>query len=321
LSIIELLCARGHAVTTFNRGITACELPSEVVRLYGDRGNQQDLRSALAGRSFDAVIDTTLYTGADTGPTIEALKQQTGHYIFISTGQVYLIRKGLTRPFREMDYEGELMTAPTQRGSSDYKNWLYGKDKRDAEDLLFAAWNKERFPVTSLRLPMVNSERDHYQRILGYVRRLEDGGPILVPEGNVLSLRHVYGADVAQAVVGLIESGLGKGHAVNLSQDETVSLSDFLAMVAELLSAKLRLVPVSRTRLESLQLLPQCSPFSDPWMSALDNARSKTEFGIRYTPLPDYLQAFIQHYRNNQHLVPEGYKSRELELRVAAESI
>lgn len=304
----------------FNRGITSSELAPEVQRLYGDRSNKKDLQTALAGRSFDAVIDTTLYTGADTGPTIEVLKQQTGHYIFISTGQVYLIRKGLSRPFREADYEGELIPAPAKENSSDYENWLYGKDKRDAEDILFAAWSNDRFPVTSLRLPMVNSERDHYGRILGYVRRLEDGGPILVPEGNALSLRHVYGADVAQAIVDLIESGQGKGQAINLSQDETISLPDFLTMVAEMMSVKLKIVSVPRVKLESLQLLPQCSPFSGSWMSALDNSRSKSEFGIRYTPLAEYLQKIVEHYKNNQRLIPEGYKNRDLELRVAAES-
>jgi len=304
----------------FNRGITASDLAPEVERLHGDRSNKKDLQTALGGRSFDAVIDTTLYTGADTLPTIEVLKQRTGHYIFVSTGQVYLIRKGLTRPFREADYEGELIPAPAKENSSDYANWLYGKDKRDVEDLLFAVWNRDRFPVTSLRLPMVNSERDHYGRILGYVRRLKDGGPILVPAGDGLSLRHVYGADVALAIVDLVESGQGKGQAINLSQDETISLPDFLAMVAGMLSVKLKIVPVSPTRLESLQLLPQCSPFSDPWMSALDNSRSKSEFGIRYTPLVEYLQKIVQNYQNNQHLIPEGYKNRDLELRVAAEN-
>ena len=209
--------------------------------------------------------------------------------------------------------------APPQENVSDYNNWLYGKDKRDAEDLLFRAWKQDGFPVTSLRLPMVNSERDHYGRILGYVRRLEDGGPILVPEGNGLPLRHVYGEDVAEAIVSLIESGRGKGLALNLSQDETVSLEDFLACVAKILSAKLKIIRLPRAKLESAGLLPSCSPFSDPWMSALDNSRGKREFGLRYTPLQKYLQTIVLHYKNNPALIPEGHKTRNQELRVAAE--
>ncbi len=319
MSIVELLVKRGHSVTLFNRGVTAADLPNEVERLFGDRSNPRDLQNAFRNRTFDAVVDTTLYTGADTRPTIDALEDKAGHYIFISTGQVYLIRTGVERPFREEDYDGEIMPAPVQENILDYNNWLYGKDKRDAEDLLFQAWKQSGFPVTALRLPMVNSERDHFGRILGYVRRIEDGGPILIPEGNGLPLRHVYGEDVAQAVVDLIESGQGKGQALNLSQDETVSLEDFLACVAEILSVKLKIVRLPRAKLESAGLLPSCSPFSDPWMSALDNARSKTECGLRYTPLQQYLQTIVLHYKKNSALVPEGYKTRKLELRVAGE--
>ncbi len=319
LSIVELLVQRGHSVTVFNRGITAGNLPAGVERLFGDRGNPRGLQNACRNRTFDAVVDTTLYTGADTSPAIDALKDKTGHYIFISTGQVYLIRTAVQRPFREEDYAGEIMPAPRRDNVSDYRNWLYGKDKRDAEDLLFQAWTKSGFPVTSLRLPMINSERDHYGRVLGYVRRLEDGGPVLVPEENGLYLRHVYGEDVAQAIVGLIESGRGKGQALNLSQDETISLEDFLACVAEMLAAGLRIARVPRARLESRGLLPSCSPFSDPWMSALDNSRSKDEFGVRYTPWREYLRTIVLHYKNNPALVPEGYKTREQELRLAAE--
>ena len=309
----------GHSVTVFNRGITPGDPPRGVERLFGDRSNPKDLQTALRNRTFDAVVDTTLYTGADTAPTIDALKDKTGHYVFISTGQVYLIRKGVERPFREEDYDGEVMAAPPEETVSDYKNWLYGKDKRDAEDLLFRAWKQSAFPVTSLRLPMINSERDHYGRILGYVRRLEDGGPILIPEGNGLPLRHVYGEDVAQAIVMLIESRRGKGQALNLSQDETVSLEDFLARVATILSAELKIIRLPRTALESAGLLPSCSPFSDPWMSALDNARSKMEFGLRYTPLQEYLQTIVLHYKKHSAIVPEGYKTRKQELRLAAE--
>src|SRR5260370_25061499 len=93
LSIAERLLESGNSVTVFNRGITPGDPPRGVERLFGDRSNPKDLQTALRNRTFDAVVDTTLYTGADTAPTIDALKDKTGHYIFISTGQVYLIRR------------------------------------------------------------------------------------------------------------------------------------------------------------------------------------------------------------------------------------
>ncbi len=266
------------------------------------------------------MIDTTLYTGAEAQITAQVLRQRTGHYIFISTGQVYLIRKGLKRPFREEDYDGEVMPAPPQEHESDYRNWLYGFDKREAEDHLFSAWHEHRFPVTSLRAPMIHGERDHYERILGYVRRLQDGGPILVPDGPGLPLRHVDAEDVAAAIAALVASGAGKGRAFNLSQDETVSLEDFLAVVAQILNVPLRLLQVPRAILEQRKLLPSCSPLSDPWMSELDNSRSKHEFGVRYTALSDYLPRIVTYYQRNTQLLPGGYNTRSLELQLAAEA-
>jgi nucleoside-diphosphate-sugar epimerase len=319
LSLVDLLCERGHSVSVFNRGVTSAELPANVERLYGDRSRKQDIETAIGSRDFDAVIDTTLYTGADALTSIEVLRQRIGHYIFISTGQVYLIRSNLSRPFREEDYDGDLITPPTPEHESDYSNWLYGINKRDAEDHLFRAWETDGFPITSLRAPMINGERDHFGRILGYVRRMQDGGPILIPEDAGLPLRHVYCPDVARAAVDLAESGRGKGRAFNLSQDETVGLDEFLMTLAELVPVRLQIVRVPRSRLDELKLLPNCSPFSGLWMSGLDNRRSKQELGIVYTPLESYLRSIVSYYKSNPQLAPEGYATRNLELQLAME--
>lgn len=319
--MVELLLERGHAVTVFNRGITSAGvLPAGVERLFGDRTRKQDLENALGSRAFDAVIDTTLYTGAQASDAIEVFRRRAGHYILISTGQVYLVRKNVSRPFREEDYEGELIDPPSPQRESDYNNWLYGINKREAEDCFLRAWHDELFPITSLRAPMIHGERDHFGRILGYLRRMEDGGPIVIPDGSGLPLRHVYCLDVARAAVDVAETGRGKGRAYNLSQEETLKLEDFLGMLAELAPAELQIVRLPRARLEELNLLPGCSPFSGMWMSELDNRRSKEEMGVVYTPLAEYLKSIVAHYRNNPKLMPEGYATRHLELQLSGAS-
>jgi nucleoside-diphosphate-sugar epimerase len=166
---------------------------------------------------------------------------------------------------------------------------------------------------------MINGERDHFGRILGYIRRMQDGGPILIPEGAALPLRHVYCADVARVTVDLVESGRGKGRAFNLSQDETVTLDEFLTMLAGLVQAKLQIARVPRARLNELKLLPGCSPFSGLWMSVLDNRRSKEELGAVYTPLATYLNSIVDHYKRNPKLMPESYAARNLELQLTTE--
>ena len=184
--------------------------------------------------------------------------------------------------------------------------------------MLARAWQDERFPVTTLRLPMVNSERDHFLRLYNYLLRIRDGGPILVPDAPQYPLRHVYGDDVVRAVLALLMRGPSRGEVFNISQDETVSLSAWLAMLADCAGEQpAELVEVPRDALEREGLLPDCSPFSDTWMSELDNARSKTELGLRYTPLPDYLVRIVAHHDRQSPPSPAGYRQRSSELKLA----
>jgi nucleoside-diphosphate-sugar epimerase len=164
---------------------------------------------------------------------------------------------------------------------------------------------------------MVNSERDHYDRIYGYFLRLQDGGSIVVPEGNGLPVRHVYGDDVIQAIVGLAENGLGMGRAYNLGQDETFTLEQFLELLAGLMHRPLKIVQAPREELECEELLPHCSPFSDTWMSSLDNSRSKAELGITYTPMRDYVKKLVSYYQAVRPREIEGYAQRAKELELA----
>jgi len=307
------LLEEGHHVTVLNRGKTRDELPERVERLRADRTMPGQLAEALAGRSFDVVVDTALYNGADAEAVVNLLSGRVGHYIFISTGQVYLVRQGLERPFSEDDYEGRLMPAP-KPNTFGYEEWLYGIEKRQAEDTLAAAWEAQQFPFTTLRIPMVNSERDPFNRLYAYILRLKDGGPILVPETPDYALRHVYAGDVVKAMSLLVNTGKGIGRAYNISQDETVSLNEFLEMLGEIIEIESQIVTVRRSLLEANGFLPDCSPFSERWMSELTNERSKAELGMEYTPLPTYLDKLVAYYDSNPPPKPASYRRRHAEV-------
>lgn len=314
--VAELLKA-GHQVTTLNRGKTPDALPEVVERLRADRTKPAQLEKALKGRSFDVVVDNALYKKAEAEAIVRLLSGRVGHYVFLSSGQVYLVREGLERPFSEGDYEGRLMPAPKSH-TYGYEEWLYGVDKRDVEDVLIEAGANQQFPYTALRIPMVNSERDHFQRLYGYMLRLKDGEPILVPETPDYALRHIYGGDVIKALMLLINSGQGKGQAYNISQDETTSLEEFLAILGDILRVEARILRVRRSLLEANGFLPDCSPFSDRWMSELTNERSKQELGMEYTPLREYLGKIVAHYETDPPSEPAAYRRRKAEIQFAA---
>jgi nucleoside-diphosphate-sugar epimerase len=83
--VVDEALARGHDVTLFNRGQTRPDLYPEVEKLRGDRDGNL---TALAGRSFDAVVDTSGRVPRLVRETIEALGD-VGHYTFVSSISVY----------------------------------------------------------------------------------------------------------------------------------------------------------------------------------------------------------------------------------------
>jgi nucleoside-diphosphate-sugar epimerase len=316
-SIVHALLQREYEVAVFNRGQMRDDLPEEVERLRGDRTKPEELKSVLTDRKFDLVIDTTLYTGVEAEAVVELFKGRVGRYIFLSTGQVYLVRVGAERPYKENDYAGPVMAEPPQSNVSEYENWRYGFDKRAAEDVFASAWAKDKFPFTSLRLPMVNSERDHYDRIYGYFLRIQDEGPILIPDGDGAPVRHVYGEDVVQAITRLTGNEKGKGSAYNIGQDETLSLVEFLELLAATMHCPLKIVRVPREELDREGLLPHCSPFTGKWMSSLDNARSKAELGMQYTPVATYVKKLVSYFQAVRPHTVEGYQQRSREVEFA----
>src|SRR3954452_24191630 len=76
---------RGHEITLFNRGRTKPDLFPDLEKLHGDRDG--DL-GALAGRSFDAVVDPSGYVPRVVRETLDVLAD-VGHYTFVSSISVY----------------------------------------------------------------------------------------------------------------------------------------------------------------------------------------------------------------------------------------
>ena len=204
---------------------------------------------------------------------------QVGHYVVISTGQVYLVRQGCPRPAREADYDGPLLDEP--QTAFDRGQWEYGIKKRALEDELQAAWEKRRFPATRLRIPMVNGSATTSDGSSATCGRKIDGGPILLPGGGARVTRHVYSGAVVKAILDLLGREASFGCAYNLAQDETPSLRELLGALASLVGAAPRLVDVSAEAVREAGLDPLAlSPFSGEWMSFVDPALAQQGAGL-----------------------------------------
>jgi nucleoside-diphosphate-sugar epimerase len=307
------LLSAGHKVTLFNRGKLPDPFRERVERVVGDR-TTDDLQNLLRGRRFDAVVDSTAYHTDDVQQVIDLFSGSIGHYIFVSTGQVYLVRQNCPRPSKETDYDGPLIPMP--KTSQDRIEWDYGIGKRHCEDLLARAWIEKKFPSTRLRIPVVHGERDHFRRLESYLWRLGDGGPLLLPGGENQPMRHVYGDDVAKAVLKMIGRSITFGKAYNMTQFETPTLPEIISTLAAAMGARAKTVSIPKEQLIEAGLTPKMvSPLSTDWMSFLDPGLAVEELGFQHEPLSSYLakivSSFVNHPPQNP---PEGYLFRKAEL-------
>jgi 2'-hydroxyisoflavone reductase len=187
---VDAALDRGHDVTLFNRGRTRPELFPTVEKLRGDRDG--DL-GALAGRDFDAVVDTSGYVPRIVRETIDALGD-VGHYTFVSSISVYA---DLSSPPAPGSPVAEL-DEPTE-------NWeeAYGALKADCEDVV-----RERFPEAFIPRPgLIVGPWDKTGRFTYWPQRLADGGRVLVPSPPDAPAQVIDVRDLAAWIVRAAEAG------------------------------------------------------------------------------------------------------------------
>ncbi len=318
--LVWRLLARGHQVTVLNRGRTPDPFGNRVARIRVDR-RTSDFAQVLAAQTFDATVDFAAFTAIDVAGAVDALADNTGHYVFISSGAAYLARQDapvpVVRAFSEADYRGP--TRPRPEHPEDVPSWRYAADKRASEAVLEEAWAARRFPSTRLRLPNVNGARDPERRVESYVWRILDGGPVLLPYGGDIRIRHVYAGEVVKAIDSLLGNPHTFGQAYNLSQDEEPTMMEFVGLVAEILGSPNRAVPISADAMANAGLeVRYVSPFSGRWESRIDPRLAKEDLGFHHQPLAQYLESIVSAVLDYPRPEPPpGYEKRNLEKSLA----
>jgi nucleoside-diphosphate-sugar epimerase len=84
----ELALAAGRSVTTFNRGVSATDLPGVQI-VHGNREHPEDLRRLAQHGPWDAVIDTIGYVPNQVLAAATALESAASRYVFLSSVNVY----------------------------------------------------------------------------------------------------------------------------------------------------------------------------------------------------------------------------------------
>ena len=194
-AIADAALARGHELTFFNRGQTGAELYPEVERIVGDRTSDV---SALAGRKWDAVIDTCGYLPAVVRASAETLADA-GMYCFVSSVSVYADQ---SVPPTESSAVATLGDLPADRVTDE----SYGALKALCEEEVRRVFDDRALVV---RPGLIVGPHDPTGRFTYWPHRVASGGEVLAPGTPDDPLQFIDVRDLAEWTVEQTANALG----------------------------------------------------------------------------------------------------------------
>ena len=189
---VEAALKRGHTVTLFNRGKSDPGRFPNLETLLGDRdGNLK----ALEGRKWDAVVDTSGYVPRVVRDSVNLLKDNVGHYIFISTLSVY---SDNSKPW--MDESGPLMQVEDKNNENVRENYgaLKALCEQEAEKIMPGR-------VANIRPGLIVGIDDPSDRFTYWPVRVAKGGEVLAPGTPADPVQFIDVRDLGEWTVKVIE--------------------------------------------------------------------------------------------------------------------
>jgi 2'-hydroxyisoflavone reductase len=196
-ALVEAAVQAGHSVTVFNRGRSRERWPIEVEPLVGDRRSSL---APLAGRRFDAVIDTCGYRPQDLELSCGLLADACERYLFVSSISAYASLA--TPPILESDATAALAGHDTQEVSGEN----YGPLKAECERVVTNHFGARGLLV---RPGLIVGRDDPTGRFSYWVWRAARGGRLLAPAPAERAIQFIDARDLAAFMLRLVDGGTG----------------------------------------------------------------------------------------------------------------
>jgi len=280
--IIEAALRRGFSVTLFHRGKTNPTLFADnpkVERILGDRNTGFE---ALAGKKWDAVVDTSGYFPRQVEQSAKALKDAVKQYVFVSSVSVY---KETGKPMDETSPVGTTADPTIEK----ITEGSYGPLKALCEQ---AATRIMEGRSLNVRPGYIIGPRDSSDRFTYWLLRTQRGGEMVVPGEPSDPIQVIDGRDLAEWIVRMVEKNVtGVFNAVGPTKPLT--MQEVLAACKQVTKTEVRytFVPTDYLRKNKLhEEFPIWSPPSgdSAYFHRVSNAKAIAQ-GLTFRPLADTL--------------------------------
>jgi len=216
---VDYAIARGHRVTLFNRnktrpGMFKGKVAEELI------GDLNDDTSALAGKTFDVVIDNPTTFPAWVRNAGKYLAGHTNHYIFISTTSVYRDQSQIgineESPTTPMPDGLDPYTLEPQQATSHY-GALKTRAEQEVQHLYPDKW-------TVIRPCLIVGPLDRTDRFTYWPARIDQGGEVLAPDKPDDPCQFIDSRDLAEWTVRVAENRLlGTYNAIGPAKPLTIA--------------------------------------------------------------------------------------------------
>lgn len=234
--IISTACAtraieKGIDLTLLNRGKSSRPTAEGARIINADTHDPASLRSALAGKEFDVVVDWIAYTPQDVQKDIDFFSGKTGQFVFISSASAYQTPAS-NLPIRE--------STPLENPF-----WEYSRNKIACEELLVAEYRKNKFPFTIVR-PSHTYDRTSLPIEGGYtvIDRMLKGKPVIVHGDGTSIWTLTHNTDFAKGFVGLLGNSHARGEIFHITSDEWLTWNQIHLLLGEAAGVTPQLVHV-----------------------------------------------------------------------------
>ena len=206
--LVARLQAQGHALTLFTRGKNP--VPTGVEHLRGDRSSDEGL-SALQGRSFDVIVDSSGRKQEDSSRVVDITGAPSHRFVYVSSAGVYADSD-------QWPLDESSPTDPQSRhaGKADTEAWL----------------RREGIAFTSFRPTYIYGPGNYNPVVRWFFDRIVHNRPIPLPgDGSTITqLGHVE--DLAEAMARCIEVDAAANRIYNCSGKQGITFKGLIRAAA-----------------------------------------------------------------------------------------
>ncbi len=206
--LVRQLLAAGHELTLFTRGRNP--LPEGVEHLAGDRSSAEGL-SALQGRPFDVIVDSSGRSLDDSRQVLERTGPPAHRFVYVSSAGVYADSE-----LWPLDEDSPTDPQSRHAGKLDTETWL----------------RQQGIPFTSFRPTYIVGPGNYNPVESWFFDRIVHGRPVPLPgDGSTITqLGHVQ--DLATAMARCIEVEAAANRIYNCTGSQGITFRGLVAAAA-----------------------------------------------------------------------------------------